>query len=114
MDDQDKATTLIPESPAQKTLAKIDARDKVIRLIELTIVFALVIFNLFVGLRLQNVIDQNQAASIERSHEAQADRDSIKSYIKCVLLIRFNNDPSTLVTKQAVSEALDACAKADQ
>lgn len=111
MEEQDKASTLIPESPAQKTLAKIDARDKVIRLIELTIVFALVVFNLFVGLRLQNVIDQNQAASLQRSHEAQTDRDSIKSYIKCVLLIRFNNDPQLLVTKQAVSAALDTCAK---
>lgn len=111
MNEADKATTTIPQSPAQETLAKIDKRDQRIRIIELTIVFAMVIINLFVLLRLQQVIDQNNRATIEARQQNIERQNDQKNYIKCVLLIRFNEPPVDLTTKSSVSKALDQCAQ---
>lgn len=111
MDEDQKASTIIPASPQQEALAKIDNRDKLVRAVEITILLFVVAFNIFLGLRIQSVIDQNQRDAKARSEAAQQDRNEQKDYIKCVLLIKFDDPPADLTTKVGTSKALDACAK---
>lgn len=111
MNTEDKATTTIPDSPAQETLRKIDNRDKVLKTAQLAIFFVVAIFNVFIILRLQQVIDQNQRESLARSGVAVQDRKEQKDYIKCVLLIRYDASQEALSTRAGVEAALDRCAK---
>lgn len=111
MEDQDKAKTTIPETPNQELLSRVDRRDKLVRGVELAILFIIVLFNIFLGLRIQSVIDQNQA-DVLRAREANIQRQvELKDYIKCVLIIRFDYTPEELATKEGVTKALDTCAK---
>lgn len=111
MNEDDKATTLIPPTPAQDLLSKVDHRDKLVRGIELFVLACVVGFNVFLGLRLQQVIDQNNKATVEARQNNIARQDDLKNYIKCLSLIRFNQPPVDVTDKAAVSAALDTCAK---
>jgi hypothetical protein len=59
----DKAKTTIPESPAESFLRQVDRRDKLMRYAEVAILLGLVLFNVFVAARLQQVIDENQRSA---------------------------------------------------
>lgn len=113
MREEDKATTAIPKSPAQDLISKVDNRDKLVRSIELFVLACIVGFNIFLGLRLQQVIDQNNQATVEARQQNIARQGDLKNYIKCLSLIRFNEPPVDLTSKQAVSAALDQCAKSE-
>lgn len=108
----DKAKTTIPESPAQQFLARVDARDKMARAAGIAILLALVVFNVFTAIRLQNVIDQNQRDTLEARQANTARQNELKDYIKCVLLIRYDVPAEALTTRDGVEAALDACATA--
>jgi hypothetical protein len=106
----DKAAHTLPQSPAQLTLARIERRDKRIATFKIFLLLIVVIFNVLTALRLQQVIDENQAET-QRAREANiARQDEIKEYIKCVLLIRFDYTPEQLSSKEQVESALDTCA----
>lgn len=110
MNDDDKATTLIPASPAQQFIAKAERRDKVQRSVEVFVLICVVVFNLFIGLRLQQVIDQNNQATVTARQQNIDRQNDLKDYIKCILLVRFNQPPVDATSKAAVSKALDECA----
>ena len=110
MKEGDKAKTTIPESPAESFLRQVDHRDKLMRYAELSILLALVLFNVFVASRLQQVIDENQRDTIEARKANIARQAETKDYIKCIVLIRFDNAPEALTTREGVETALDVCA----
>lgn len=114
MQQEDKATTTIPKSPAQEFITKVDARDRAVRGFEIAVLFVLVIFNIFSAIRLQNVIDQNQSDALVRSQTASQERQESKDYIKCILLIRYDTPAEKLTTRDGTEAALDACAKSSQ
>lgn len=98
------------ETETQHLLHKVDRRDKIVRAIEVVILFVLAIVVFVTLLRLQSVIDQNQVnalqarkANIERQKETQ-------DYIKCVLLLRYDTTPEELATRKGAEKALDRCA----
>ena len=113
MIENDKATTVIPDSPAQDLLSKVDRRDKLQRTVEIFVLLLVVAFNVFVGLRLQQVIDQNNQSTVDARKANVARQNDLKNYIKCLSLIKFNEPPIDLTSKSAVSEALDVCAVSD-
>lgn len=114
MNVEDRATTTIPKSPTQELIAKVDNRDKLVRAIELFALACVVGFNIFLGLRLQQVIDQNNQATVDARQQNIARQNDLKNYVKCVSLVRFNQPPVDLTSKNAVSKALDECAGAKQ
>lgn len=110
MDNNDKPTTIIEESPAQKALAKIDKRDRLVRGIEIGLLLVVVGFNVFTGVRLQNQIEANNKATIAAREQNIGRQTEIKDYIKCLSLLKFTAPPESLTTKEGVTKALDACA----
>lgn len=110
MRDEDKASSLIPKSPTQELITKVDARDKLVRGIELFVLACVVGFNVFLGLRLQQVIDQNNQATVTARQQNIDRQNDLKDYIKCLSLVRFNQPPVDVTSKAAVSKALDDCA----
>jgi Na+/H+ antiporter NhaC len=110
MDNDHQPTTIIEESPAQKTLAKIDGRDRVVRMVEIAILAIVVAFNVFTGVRLQNQIEANNKATITAREQNITRQTEIKDYIKCLSLLKFTVPAPDLTTKEGVSKALDACA----
>lgn len=113
MEPDDKATTTIPPSDAQKFIIKTDRRDKLVRGIEVFILLIVVAFNIFLGVRLNQVIDQNQKDTLVRAAQASQDRDELKGYIKCLVLLRFDVPAEQLTARDGVASALDACAVAN-
>lgn len=110
MNEEDKATTTIPQSPSQQLLAKVDRRDKLVRIVEITILMAVVVLNIFIGLRIQTVIDSNNKATVQARQDNVERTTQSQQYIKCIVLLRFNTTPMALQTKAGVEKALDACA----
>lgn len=110
MNEDDKAKTIIPQSPSQALIAKVDKRDKLVRIIEVAILMTVVVFNVFVGLRIQTVIDNNNAATVQARKDNVERETQSQQYIKCIVLLRFNTTPMALQTKAGVEKALDACA----
>jgi hypothetical protein len=108
IEEQQSATT--PGTKGEALLRKVDRRDKVMRLAEIAILFALVLFNVFTAVRLQNVIDQNQADTLQAREANIARQDELKDYIKCVLLIRYDVPPEHLTTRDGAEQSLDTCA----
>lgn len=111
MKNEDKATTTIKDSPAQEFIRTVDKRDKVIRVIEVVCLLALALFSLYTSIRLQYVIDQNNAATVDARQANVARQDELKDYIKCVLLIRYVVPPEDLADYDGAEEALDTCAR---
>jgi hypothetical protein len=112
--EQDKPTTTIPESPAQRTLNKIDHRDQFVRAVEIALLIAVVTFNIFLSVRLQQVIDSNQADTLQARTANIERQQQLEGYIKCVLLIRYDVPPESLTTKEGAAAALDSCASANK
>jgi hypothetical protein len=108
-EDQDKSLT--PGTKGEALLQKVDRRDKIVRIIEVAILLLLAGFNIFSAIRLQDVVDQNHDAAIQRSELATRQRQEQKDYIKCVLLIRFDVPPEQLTTREGTEKALDDCAE---
>lgn len=111
MESKDKATTLIPESANERLIQKVDRRDKQMRIAETLMLLALTIFNVFTAVRLQQVISQNQANTLEARQQNIQRQNQLQGYIKCILLLRYNATPESLATLEGAEAALDACAK---
>lgn len=111
MREEDKAATTIPKSPSQDLISKVDRRDKLVRGVELFVLACVVGFNIFLGLRLQQVINQNNASTVAARQQNIDRQNDLKNYIKCLSLVRFNQPPVDLSSKTAVSKALDQCAQ---
>ena len=107
---EDKATTTIPDSPAQQTLQKLDHRDRFIRTVEIFILILVVVFNIFLGVRLQQVINNNQIETVAARQANIKRQQDLEQYIKCVLLIRYDVPPEQLTTRKGTEAALDKCA----
>ncbi len=114
MNSEDKATTTIPATPAQVKLNQLDRRDKIVRAVELFVLLAVVLFNVFLGLRLQQVIDENNRATVEARMANIERQGELKDYVKCVILIGFDNTPEQLATREGTEAALIKCADAKQ
>lgn len=114
MKDEDKATSTIAQSPTQKLLVKVDKRDKLVRTIEIAMLLVFGVFSVFLAIRLQFVIDQNQRDSLRRSHQAQIDRSETKDYIKCILLIKYDTPAEQLTSREGTEKALDLCANSTE
>lgn len=99
------------QTAGSEFIAKADARDKLVRGIELVILLVVVVFNIFLGLRIQRVIDQNGEQAEQRSQSAQADRAEQKAYIKCIVLLKFDATPEALANRDGLEKALDTCAR---
>lgn len=110
MNEEDKAKTAIPESPAQHKLEKLDHRDKIVRGIELFVLALVVSFNIYLGVSIRQIITSNQAATEQARQANIARQDSLKAYVKCLTLLKFEPHPEILQTKDGVSKALDKCA----
>lgn len=111
MKEEDKATSTIVKSPSQELIKKVDDRDKLVRAIEVVILLVVVAFNIFLGLRLQSVVDTNRLEAEQRAMTAGGDSNENKRYLKCLALIRFDAPPEDLTTREGMSKALDNCAK---
>lgn len=107
-DDQKSITT--PGTKGEALLRKVDRRDRLMRAIELGVLFALVLFNIFISIRLQTIINQNQTEALQAREANTARQNELKDYIKCVLLLRFDAPPEQLVDRDGVEGALDTCA----
>lgn len=94
-----------PVSESEKTLDRIDARDRIIRAIEVVILLVAVTFSIVSGVYYQQQSQKARSTNIAR-------QDSLKNYIKCLSLLRFDSPELTQpnVTRQQVSAALDKCA----
>lgn len=109
--DEDKATTTIPDSPAQKMLNKADRSIHRAIIGGIVMLFVVAALNVFAAVRLQYIIDKNQEDVIQ-ARQANIERQSEqKDYIKCVLLLRFDATPQQLATREGASKALDECAQ---
>lgn len=110
--DDSRESSIIDKSPSQDFIGKVDRRDKLMRIIEVFMLLVIVLFNVFFGLRLQSVINKNnQTATDSRKTNAQR-QNEIQDYIKCVVLIRFDDPPlPATATREETSKALDECAK---
>ena len=107
MEDIDKATTTIPDSPAQKLLKKVDRRDKLIRTVELTFLFIALLFNVFIAIKsvqTQQQIQQNQDANIARSQQRSK---NLQNYLTCVLSLPISSrDKVALQGCQTATDSL--------
>lgn len=109
--DEDKAQSVIPDSPAQKMLKKVDRRSFVAVVFGIGLLLIVTVFNVFTAVRLQYIIDKNQEDTLQ-ARDANVDRqEELQGYIKCVLLLRFDTTPEQFATREGASKALDDCAK---
>lgn len=113
-DTDNQPVTEQAKSMAQVTLERIDRRDRVVRTLQTLLVMVVVGLNIFLMIRLQSVIDQNNTAALVRSQQAEQQRTDTQEYIKCVLLIRYDYPPETLSTRDAAQIALDTCATSER
>lgn len=104
MDEKDKATEQIPRSDSQKFIARVERRDKLVKVFSVILLLALVAFNVY-------VITQNQRAANERAATASIERRETKEYIRCLALLEFDVPASQLKTRDGRARALDNCAK---
>lgn len=114
MNPEQADTSINDQSPAQAFIEKIDRRDRLVRAIEVSLLMLLTIFSLFSILRLQQIVHQNDVAATQRSVQAQNDRDELKGYIRCILLIRYDAPPEQLTSREGVAKTLDGCAEQSQ
>lgn len=103
-------TSITDQSPAQSFIKKIDRRDKLVRIIEIVFLVIAISFTIFGLIRIQQLISLSQQETLQRSEKAAQERGETKQYIRCILLIRFDNPPETLTTREGVAKALDNCA----
>lgn len=114
MQSQDKAKNTIPLTPTEELIRKVDRRDRLMRVFQILALAALGIFNVYAAISLEYQTVQNQKATVA-ARQANVDRQTaLQGYIKCVLLIRYDNPASMLTTKEQVSKALDTCAASSQ
>lgn len=99
-------------SPTEAMLRTVDRRDKLMRAVELVILAALVVFNIFTVFRLQEIINQNQTSTLN-ARELNINRQAqMERYIKCILLLRYDNPELTAQSpREEVEMALDKCAQ---
>lgn len=93
-------------------LRQLEARDRKLRIFQVVVLLGIVMFNIFTAIRLQNVIDRNQANAVEARKSNIARQDELKNYIKCIILLRYDNTnlgPDS--PRKDVETALDRCAK---
>lgn len=102
MNEQDKATSIMPETSSERLLKKIERKDTIIRSVQLIVLTFISVFNIFFAVQ---TLDARQA-NIQR-------QDELKDYIKCILLIRYDSTPEQLATRKGGEAALDHCASAD-
>lgn len=113
MIEEDKATTLIPDTPVQELIKKTDRQVGRAVYFSVAILVLLTIFNVVTAVRLQTVINQNQKDALT-ARQANIDRQGeLKDYVKCVLLISFDVPKDQLTTRQGTEKALDHCATGD-
>lgn len=112
MDNNKLPDQVFPETNTQRTLKKIDDRNKRTVIVVIVVLLAATIFGVFLNLKLQQVIDRNQEEA-RQARAANIDRQGeMKNYIKCILLIRFDSTPEALATRGGAEAALNACAAA--
>lgn len=100
------------KSLAQVTLERIDRRDRVVRVLQAMLLFFVLAFNIFIAIQILQIIQQNNTASIERAEQATTQRNDQQGYIKCIVLLRYDNPGLGPDSPRAdVEKALDACAK---
>jgi hypothetical protein len=99
------------QSNGEVTLDKIDKRDRSVRAIELVVLAILVGFNVFSAFSLQTLITANQKSAVIARKTNLAKQDSTQSYIKCIVLLRYDNPTlNQNSTKAETEKALDKCA----
>lgn len=98
-------------SAGEAKLRQLDTRDKILKIYQVFILVGLIIINTFGLFQIQKLIRDNQASTIEARKLSLARQDQIKGYIKCIILLRYDN-PNLKPTssKQEVEQALDRCA----
>lgn len=108
---------LPPETPRsdvsenELTLRKLDRRDIHWRAFGLAILFGLMLFNVVAVFRIQHVINQNQQGAIQARKTNFQLQQQNQAYIKCIILIRYDNVGLTQDSPRAdVEKALDRCA----
>lgn len=93
-------------------LRQLETRDRNLRIFQVIVLLGIVMFNIFTAIRLQNVIDRNQANAVEARKSNFARQNEIKSYIKCILLIRYDHPELTQTSPRSeVEQALEECSK---
>lgn len=101
-------------SDNQDFIERVDRRDRLVRILEVTLLFVLALFNIFAVIQLNRVINQNQADTVEARKQNIDRQEEIQGYIKCVLLIRYTAPPEDLTTQAGTEKALDKCATSRQ
>lgn len=98
------------EARGERLLSRVDRQNNTMRVFEVVILGALVLFNLYVGLRLQSIINLNQTSTVEARKVNIQRQNQTQSYIKCVYLVAYNVPRSSLGNRQEAEKALDECA----
>lgn len=97
-------------SEAETKLRELDKRDIRFKVFLLLVAVILTAFNIFTVVRLQYITSQSQAQAVQ-ARKTNFDRQSeIKAYIKCVVLLRYDNPGLSPESPKAdVEKALDRC-----
>lgn len=98
-------------SPAELKLQKLDRRDRAVRIIEVVILLAFGAFSTLTNVRLQHVIDSNNAATVQARKDNIERQEQSQNYIKCIVLLKFSQPPLDPNSRKSVEAALDKCAK---
>lgn len=102
----------IPTPPSEKLIHKIDARDRLMRVLEVVALLIIMGINIFGLFQIESIIKTDQAGTVA-ARQANKDRQQqITDYIKCLVLLRY--DAPTLgpqSTRAETEAALDKCAQ---
>lgn len=110
MNEEDKATTIIPQSPSEGLIEKVDRRDRLVRIMEVGLLFALTLFNVAAVVQTQQIISRNER-NTQEARQANIDRQvQMTAYIKCIILIRYDTPAADLTNREGTEAALDKCA----
>lgn len=100
------------EPQGEKLLTKLDRRDRVTRGLEVVVLLILMAINIFGLFRIESIIKSNQVGTIEARKANAARQDELKGYIKCIVLLRYDNPNLNSESPRVdVEIALDKCAK---
>ncbi len=96
-------------------LLKAERYDRYLRSIVSVVLVLVVAFNILNVIRLQQVFRQNEAAAVAAREANRNRQNEIKAYIRCVILLRYDNPNLTPQSpRQDVETALDKCAANSQ
>lgn len=94
----------LPVSRGEEAIRSLDKRDKFTRGLAIVILLFVVAFNIY-------TIQANKADTLKAREANTARQAEIKEYIRCIVLLRYDNPTLTAQSpREDVENALDKCA----